>query len=145
GDMNVLVDSRRDGPLASEAELGCHVLGRAVQVVRATELHECGHAEPDDDAENQHHHGELQQRESSFVGVTHGLWPRSQRGWDEWFCGMQANRARRGVRRADPSGHGGAPRQKPPGYACIRCCDPNWPSSVLMRSTSLRGLNGLVM
>jgi hypothetical protein len=29
--------------------------------------------------------------------------------------------------------------------ACMRCCDVPWPRMPLMRSTSLRGLNGLVM
>jgi len=29
--------------------------------------------------------------------------------------------------------------------ACMRCCELPWPRMPLMRSTSLRGLNGLVM
>ena len=30
-------------------------------------------------------------------------------------------------------------------YACMRCCEVPWPRMALMRSTSLRGLKGLVM
>ena len=30
-------------------------------------------------------------------------------------------------------------------YACILCCEVPWPRMALMRSTSFRGLNGLVM
>jgi hypothetical protein len=37
-------------------------------------------------------------------------------------------------------GPGPGPRQ-----ACMRCCEVPWPRMALMRSTSLRGLNGLVM
>ena len=49
----------------------------------------------------------------------------------------RARDLRRGPSLARPDGAGG--------YACILCCDVPWPRMALMRSTSFRGLNGLVM
>ena len=64
--------------------------------------------------------------------------------------GRARNAAPRGAGHADggPHAHGPSPvgeaELRTGDQACMRC-GLAWPSSALMRSTSLRGLNGLVM